>query len=146
MAYATQADITELYGADSLFVADRDGDGVVDAPAVTRALVSASDEIDSYIGVRVTLPLATVPGILRQLAVDIAVYRLALSRDVRSEEHRLRYEDALRFLKAVAKGEAVLAFTGDGAGEGDPDAPPVLGTVIVSGEERLFTRRTLRDF
>lgn len=41
MAYATQADIITIYSADALHVADRDGDGVIDADAVTRALDSS---------------------------------------------------------------------------------------------------------
>ena len=69
-------------------MADRDGDGVPDEGAVTAALDSASAEIDGYIAVRYTLPLASPPPNLTQPCVDIALYRLASSRDVLTDEHR----------------------------------------------------------
>ena len=108
MAYATQADITTLYSEDALFVADRDGDGVVDAGAVERALLSASDEIDTYLGVRFPVPYAQASNVLVQLCVDMAVYRLAQTRDVLTEELRTRYEDALKLLMRIADGKATL--------------------------------------
>jgi phage gp36-like protein len=144
MAYATQSDITDLYSADALYVADRDGDGTVETEAVTRALEQASDEIDSYLAVRYRLPLPEVPGILRQIAVDFALYRLALSRDVLSDEHRRRYEDGRDHLKRIADGRAALHLPSleadpDGDGEGDGPTP-----VVRHGPERLFSRDKMR--
>lgn len=141
MAYATQADIADLYGPDALYVADRDGDGVADAVAVTRALSSAKDEIDSYLGVRYRLPLAAVPGILRQYAVDIALYRLALSREVLSEEHRTRYDDALAALKRIAEGKAILVLPADPEAEDDGQGPR---PIVSGGPARIFSREKMR--
>lgn len=141
MAYATQADIVDLYGPNALYVADRDGDGVADADAVTRALNAASDEIDSYLAVRYRLPLDTTPGILRQYAVDIALYRLALGREVLSEEHRRRYEDALGALKRLAEGKAALILPQDP--DADPDSPTAdqgPRPIVTGGPERIFSR------
>jgi phage gp36-like protein len=142
-AYATQSDIVTLYGQNALVVADHNRDGAADSAAVTRALTSASGEIDTYLHARYTLPLPEVPGFLKQLAVDIALYRLALSADVLSEEHRKRYEDALGHLRRIAKGEAALVFT----------AAPATGGIDVSGAQpivsggpaKLFTRDLTRD-
>lgn len=146
MAYATQSDIVELYGDDALVVADRDGDGLADSTAVARALTHASAEIDTYLAARYPLPLTSVPLMLTAWAVDIGVYRLALSADVLSEEHRRRYEDALAALRRVAEGKAALVFPVD------PDAPapetPADTSprpVVTAGPARLFTRQTLRD-
>ena len=55
---------------------------MAEADAVARALTSASGEIDSYIGVRYSLPLPVskgdaAPELLKQFCVDIAIYRLA---------------------------------------------------------------------
>ena len=144
MAYATIDDITDLYGADALYVADRDQDGVADATAVERALSSASAEIDAHIGVRYALPLADVPEFLKTICVDIAVYRLALSTDVLSDEHRRRYEDALGFLKRVSDGKAALQFTSSAPDEdGEPSAGP--RPIVSEGPERLFSRAKMRD-
>lgn len=142
MAYATQSDIETLYGADALVVADRDGDGEADAAAVARALDAASAEIDTYLAVRYPLPLPGVPAMLRQWCVDIAVYRLALAADVRSDEHRTRYEDALAALKRVADGKAALVFPTDPEA---PAAPVSPRPIVAGGPPRLFSRDTLRD-
>lgn len=143
--YATQADITTIYSEDALYVADRDGDGVVDAPAVERALSSASDEIDSYLGTRYPLPITDPPGLLIQFCVDIAIYRLASSRDVLSEEHRRRYEDTLKHLALISSGKAVLVLPAvlgdDGITVLDRPKP-----IVVAGPPREFTRAKMRGF
>lgn len=141
MTYATQADIEELYGADALYVADRDGDGTAEAGAVTRAIEEAAAEIDSHIGARYTLPLAQTPPILRRICVDIAIYRLALSHDALSEEMRVRYDDAVKHLVRLAKGDASLNLPAD------PDAGDDFGApqpIVSSGPERLFSRDKTR--
>jgi phage gp36-like protein len=146
MAYATQTDITLLYGANALYVADHDRDGVADGDAVSRALTSATGEIDTYIGQRYSLPLVEVPEFLKQLTVDIALYRLALSADVATTEHRTRYEDALGHLRRIAENKAALVFTPVAPVEGDP-IPEASGPqpIVVSGPPRLFSREQLRD-
>lgn len=147
MAYATQADITELYGANALVVADRNRDGIIDTIAVTRALDMASGEMDTYIGRRYTLPLPVTPSHLVQLCVDIALYRLALSQDVATSEHRTRYEDALSVLTKIANGIIALVLPATDPDGGTDDGVDVVGAqpVVVGGPERLFTREKLRD-
>ena len=148
MIYASQADITELYGDRILYVADRDGDGVPDVPAIERALAEASAEIDSYLATRYALPLpdGTDLSVLRKLCVDIAVYTLALSRDVLTDEIAKRHENALASLKRLAKGEQTLQLP---AGpDADPDDPQADGprAIVQGGPERLFSREKMRDF
>ncbi|SFQ14344.1 Mu-like prophage protein gp36 [Roseivivax halotolerans] len=144
MAYATQDDITDLYGPDALFAADRDGDGVADAVPVTRALDAASAEIDSYLASRYSLPFETTHPVLTQLCVDIALYRLASAADVATEELRRRYEDAVGALKRLAKGEQSLAIASSDLDEdGEADGPQ---PVVIDGPPRLFSRDKLRDF
>lgn len=149
MPYASQANIVELYGANALVVADRDGDGVPDTAAVTRALDLSSGEMDTYIGRRYSLPLPVLTvssaAHLTQLCVDIAVYRLALSQDVATTEHRVRYEDALSVLTKIADGRAALSLAPPAAGEGEE--PEITGPqpVVVGGPPRLFSREKMRD-
>lgn len=148
MPYATQADITELYGANALVVADHNRDGIVDTAAVARALDMASGEMDTYLGRRYTLPLPVTPSHLVQLCVDIALYRLALSQDVASQEHRTRYEDALSVLTKIATGTIALVLPASDPGGGTGgEVPEVTGPqpIVVGGPERLFTREKLRD-
>lgn len=145
MAYATKTDIITIYSQDALYVADRDGDGVVDDAAVDRALTSASGEIDSYLGVRYALPIEAELDLLKQFCVDIALYRLALARDVLSEEHRRRYEDTIKHLKEIAKGTASLNLPGPI----DPDTgQPESVTprpIVTAGPPREFTREKMRE-
>jgi len=125
MAYATESDLIERYGAAELLaVADRDGNGSADSGMMERALDDASAEIDVYLAGRYALPLAHVPTVLVRIACDIARYRLWADRA--SDEVRRRYEDALRLLERIASGEVVLMQPG-------PDAPlPSAGTMVVA--------------
>jgi len=144
MAYATQGDIADLYGAEALaLVADRDGDGAPETAAVDRALSDASAEIDAYLRVRYDTPVAPVPQLLIQLACDIALYRLAQTADVRTDEHRVRYEDAMAALRRLSRGEMMLPPPPP-----DPDATeaPLDGPrpIVAEGPEKLFTRDKTR--
>jgi phage gp36-like protein len=148
MPYATQSDIVLLYGANALVVADHDRDGVPDTGAITRAIEAAGGEVDTYIGTRYHLPLHETPTFLRQLTVDIALYRLALAADVATTEHRTRYEDALGHLKRIAEGKAGLVFmtpppVPDPEATPDPYAGPQ--PIVQGGPEKLFTRDKMRD-
>ncbi len=146
MAYATQADIEAIYSPDALYVADRDGDGAAEAAAVTRALQSASDEIDSYIGLRYQVPLdpAALPGVIRQACVDIALYRLALGADVLSEEHRRRYEDAVTLMRRIGKGEAMLPLPDPAPAPGETPLPDGVRPIVTGGPDKVWTRAKTR--
>lgn len=133
MSYAIQTDIENRYGTDALLVvADRDDDQVVDADVVTEALEDASAEIDSYVGVKYPLPLATVPRVLSQLCVDIAFYKLSADADMATEERRQRYDDAIGLLKRFAKGEVTLGL---------PQPPQTTnGVAYMQAQPRRFKR------
>lgn len=111
MAYCTRQDIETLYSrelVDSL--GDHSGDGTDSSIAarVDAAIEAAHGIIDAYLTTRYALPIANPPQILKQLAIDIVVYRLALYPGTRTEEMRKRYEDAVAFLKQLSTGIAAL--------------------------------------
>lgn len=114
--YATAADLEAEVGADRLTaLTDRDGDGAADPEAAAKALKQASDEIDAYLAGRYDLPLeAGRAAILKQSAMDIAIYRLAGSTDsaLLTEDRRKRFDDAIRFLKGISKGEISIGAPG----------------------------------
>lgn len=116
--YASQADIVDLYGEDLLVrLTDTTRSGEVDPTVVDRGLQSADDIINSYVSERYTLPLPTVPGVLRECAIDIAVYKIALSTSKKTPEMRVRYEDAMALLERIGAGKAGLGLTpGEGTG------------------------------
>lgn len=120
MVYATQLDLENVYGAALVAkLADHDGDGVADQPAIDDALTSASSIIDAYIGRRYVVPISPPTPVVRDLAVDIAWYRLAYSRLKQTAEMRLRYEDAIKLLESIAAGTAGIALPGEGGGSTD---------------------------
>ena len=137
MAYATTEQVIERYGAGTVQVlTDRDGDGAVDPVVLDRALADAAAEIDTYLAVKYDLPLfsspASPPAVLTRLAVDIAVYRLAAEADRATDERRRRYEDAVKLLERIARGEASL---------GPADPPPSAASgVKISRRPRRFSR------
>lgn len=145
MTYATRADIETLYGGEELRSAlnlARDAElSSGDIARVDQALAETSSQIDSYIGVRYALPLASVPDVLRAFAVDMTVYRLALRLGRPRDELRKRYEDAIGYLKSVAKGEADLPGVGSGSLGGEAGTGSS-GDVGFSSRPRLFDRDT----
>ena len=136
MAYATLQDIIDRYGEDDLLMAaDRDGDDQVDTAAVDRALADASAEIGTYLAARYTLPISSVPEVLKRLCVDITLYRLAFNAVGNTEERRQRYEDAVALLVRISKGNVGLGMNTN---------PPSKGNgVVISGPDRKFNRDTM---
>lgn len=107
--YASSDDMVTAFGMDELIQLTDPNAEVLDEAVLARALRSASAEADGYLAVRFTLPLPSVPDVLVNYCCDIALYRLmTLRRKSDVEEARIRYEDALRFLREVARGKASL--------------------------------------
>jgi phage gp36-like protein len=130
MAYCTAEDIAELYGETARVVMRSDADRAqLDVVRATRAIASADAEIDSYLVGRYSVPVTPTPALLKQLSIDIALYRMALTMPHRSDEMRQRYEDALKTLDKLAAEKIDLVIDGDG--DGDEDETPVGTTVGV---------------
>jgi len=117
MGYATKEDIDELYGTDLLVrVADYDRDGTPDEAVIAKGLQGADEICNAYLSAQYSVPVTPTPGVVRTCAIDIAVYKMALGRGVRTDEMRVRYEDALAILDKISKGQIGLGL------------PPVTGT------------------
>ncbi|MFA5825840.1 MAG: DUF1320 domain-containing protein [Gallionellaceae bacterium] len=141
MSYATLADLIDQFDEhEVLALTDRNGDGVPDAPLVAKALLRASNTIDSYLAGRFPLPLSVVPDQLVDLCCDIARYKLVGSTVTETEEVRNRYKDALKALEQIRDGKLDIGLTVAGA------APAENASVRVVGGGRVFTRDSLRDF
>ncbi len=109
MAYSTQTDIEEqLSQAELVQLTDDAGSGSVDTTVVDRAIADADDEVNSYLQERYAVPISPVPGLVRKLSVDIAIYNLFARRDLDAPVRTQRYENAVRLLKGLARGEASL--------------------------------------
>lgn len=108
MTYATQADMTDRFGATELAQRTNRVDGLtIDTTVLARALSDADAEVDGYLATRYTLPLPSTPPVVNRLACEIARYRLY--DDGVPETVRVRYLDAVSLLKRLASGEVQLA-------------------------------------
>lgn len=130
--YITQADFEQAFGEDEL--TDLLGQGA----DFTKAELAASSLVSGYIGARYTLPLLTVPDVVKGWTLDITRYRLW--DEAAPEEVRRRYEDALQQLRDLAAGKLALPPGVDGT--------PSTGGFESEGyaDERVFTATTLADY
>lgn len=113
MGYAVRQDMTDRFGEQELLQLTDKADppaGAINDTVLNGALADADGVIDSHLVARYTLPLASVPKILKRYACDIARY--FLWEDSASEPVVRAYKDAIKFLEAVAKGAASLGIDG----------------------------------
>lgn len=144
MSYITAADIEERLGtAAYVLLTDDAGSGSADTEKVEEARAGAEGEANSYLATRYATPvdLAAHPelaAVLKSLVLDLAEYRLHSRRPPMSADLVRRRDEAVAWLERVATGAVQL-----------PSAvAPATGaarTAAVMGEERAFSRESLRD-
>lgn len=113
MSYATLQQLTDRYGARMLVaITDRaePPTGLVDQDVVNRALADTNAMIDGSLHVRYSLPLASVPALVTDLAQMIAIWKLhPYAPDPKIEED---YKGALRTLRDISTGTVRLSIEG----------------------------------
>jgi len=117
MAYATEQDMRLIYTGSVIdrIAYSRDLNAP-DPEMIQRALESATNEINMYLSVAFTMPLSRIPPMVVQLAVDIALYRMALTNDKMTTQIEDRYKMAIKSLEMIAAGKLGL-----GIDDRDPD-------------------------
>ena len=123
MSYATTQQLIDRYGETTLRLITDPYAQAVNLLAAQQALDDASEEIDFWISKRYELPLMLIDPntgagsagvgapVLVQNCCDIAVYRLQVLRPADDiKDARQRYDDALKLVKAIGKGDAMLPF------------------------------------
>ena len=143
MNYATTADFILAFGEEetlALSQLDESNSIGINGEVIQRALETASAEIESYLTAARISVTGEPPLILRNLVCDIARYRL--DRNRQREDVRLRYEDAIKFLQAVVKGNASIGISPD------TGLPAVTQNSMPRGfsGEKIFTRDSLRFY
>jgi len=146
MSYASNADLEERLGS-SVYVqlTDDAGTSEADEDKVAEALGGAEGEVNSYLGRRVAVPVATngapqLSAVLKSVTLDLAAYRLHGRRPPVPADVRYRYESAVQWLQRVASGAAVLPS----AAELDGNA--ALGiSGEVTGSPRVMSREELEN-
>lgn len=137
MDYATVQDCIDRYGEVLLLTLSEltDPADLAGSTRLEEALSDAAQEINGYLGARYTLPLPSVPKLLKRCAIDIALYRVASESDRGTEERRTRYKDAVKLLEAISKGTVTLGLP-------EPESKTVHG-VRVTGSPPRFTRESM---
>jgi phage gp36-like protein len=106
--YCTLDDLVKRFGEDELLDLAHDETGqAVDQAVVDRAIEDATGEMDGFISAAgYPVPMDPVPLIVTAYCADIARYRLYDDRA--TEQVRKRYEDAVKFLRSVSRGDVKL--------------------------------------
>lgn len=139
MPYATSDDMVARFGEAELIAnSDRSGAGVVDPDVVAGAIAAASSIIDSYIGTRYALPLATTPAVLKTICEDLARHALYTVEPMKIViDNR---DAALSRLKDISRGLASLDVPEPAA------AAPSHNEILIEAGERTASREELRKY
>ncbi|MDC5071484.1 gp436 family protein [Acinetobacter baumannii] len=91
---------------------------VINYDKLNKALQHANSQIEGYLVSRYKLPLQTVPPFLESIACDMARYHACTGAFSENDPIRTRYDDAIKTLKEIAKGNVSLGNAP--AGESEP--------------------------
>lgn len=143
MVYSAQSDLVARYGeAQLLLIADRDGDGEIDATVITDAITDADSIIDLHVRGRYAVPLSPVPAEILGVSCAIARYKLYENGNDVPDVAKEGFKSAMALLRSIADGTAVL--TSAPASSSDPAATS--GEVETSGDDPVFTSDSLKGF
>jgi phage gp36-like protein len=115
MPYCSLVDILEEIDEEVLVaITDTTDSGLVDSAKVDSAIARADSIINGYLSSRVSVPVVSVTETLKTLSIDIAIHRLFSRKESVPEEREKKFDQALSFLEAFAKGTVELGAPIDG--------------------------------
>lgn len=138
-AYATKDDLLKRDEAYLRTCAYKALSDEWDDEGIEQALIDATDEVNTYLAVRYTLPLKSVPNVITHLTIPVAFYWLGDSNSQVTDIIEKRYNNALGRLKDLASGKADLGLSDDD----DAVEETAGGDVTWFSEERRLTRSKL---
>lgn len=147
--YATPDDLITRFTAREISSLLEGGQAASSDARLIAACRDAAAIADSYLAQALVLPLSDIPAALIAATADIARYRLHKDQVKEGGEDgkttlRLRYEDAIKWLEAVAKGEISIFSIQRQSTE--PEAPlPMRKSprIAVVSSPVVFDQRTL---
>lgn len=141
MAYCTQAELIERYSERMLIeISDRADapTGTIDTALIDRAIADADALIDGYLAVRYQLPLASVPRLVKDLSLRIAIYYA--HAHVAPDKIKEGHDNAIATLKQISAGHVRLDVAGvEPAASGASE-------VRTNNPERPLTNQTMKGF
>ena len=156
VAFATLEQLAARHPSELVVLAADETTGLRDDARVEAALADASAEMRGILQARYT-PAdldaldADSRDILAVYAMDIALYRVALSFARSSDRLKEARDNAVKRLEAIAAGKGGLTVvssgpTGNGAGSAAVETVGEIGVngVVIDAPERVFTRERFR--
>ena len=147
--FVTLADLEARYPAELIKLAADENTGVRDDVRIEAAIGDASVQIRSILRARYSVDElerldAESRATLKIDAIDIALFRIALSFARSTDRLEENNREAVKRLQAIAAGKAALSFaSAPGEDEtADPDASP--NEVLIDAPQRQFTRCNTR--
>jgi phage gp36-like protein len=144
MPYCTLDDIKKsIPEANIVQLTDDTGTEVIDQTNVDKAISVADSIIDGYMRGRYSIPLSTVPELIKTIAIDIAIYKLYERRLKLEmpEAMMARYKNALKMLEQIQKGLIKLGIESPETGPGQGHYKTNKTT-----DDRLFNKSLLERF
>ena len=143
--YCTVDDLRDQSSEEFLIrCTDDAGVGAIDQTVVEKKIADAQTEIDSYCRAQYAVPFQAVPGLIKKLTVDIALYNLISKRGLDEESPDVilvkRYRDAVKLLENLAKGIVTIGPTA----AGEPSPQPQQATIV--SQRRRFSRTSMDGF
>lgn len=120
---------------------DDAGAGAIDTAKVTEAIANADSLIDGFCGSRYTIPFATVPPIIKNISIALAIYFLHKRRRGVTDEQQRDYDAQLKLLKQLSDGIISL-----GVQPVPADSPGDVAAGETDDDDREFTKTTLSGF
>lgn len=144
MAYCTEADLLLVMSNDLLVaMTDTEGEDVVNADVLARAIADADAEINYYLAGLFDIPISPVPDIVRSFAVNITIYKLSItSSGGAKDDQKMRYEQIIQKLQDISAGKIRLSAI-DQSGS---LTPATSSNVRYYSGTRVFTESTLSGY
>ncbi|WP_273152838.1 gp436 family protein [Methylophaga thiooxydans] len=134
MPYCTQQDLVTRYGEDELIqLTDKQNTGQLDTDVINLAIADSDSMIDGYLGGRYSLPIEPLPRSLVRIACEITRYYLY--ENLAPDEVKDRYNEAVKSLKSIARGELSIGISTEGA------KPLSQNTVKINTGGNVFNRK-----
>lgn len=147
--YCTLDDLLTQIRRDVLLRVAGDDESEFIQETIDNGIAQAQAEIDAYCGGLYRVPFATVPVIIRKLAIDMSIFHIFsghgfnFASDSADRIILVRYEKAIEFLKQIAIGKIQLpgnaTTTTDDSGIGT-------GNLRIKSEGRIFGRSNMGAF
>lgn len=114
MAYCIESDISEAISKQKVRqLTDDTGGATVTSTALVHAITWADSKIDGYLRAQHSVPIIPVPALVKQMSIDLTVYRLYTRRlgDDMPETIVSQKKDVISQLKDIQKGLMQLSDT-----------------------------------